>query len=121
METGTRFVSLGLPAAPFHQSSQFSTRKPGTLSKSERLADKRSAWLTRAVAAIFRSLEPMRSFCRRRSSNCRAAASSHGRGVSFGELSPPRRLLFGLVRRQAFVVNSHYGQRHSRDLRDVGD
>ena len=44
------------------QSSQFSTCKPGTCSKSVRLADNRSAWLTSAVAAIFRSLEPIRSF-----------------------------------------------------------
>ena len=57
--TGTQLVSLRLPAPTFHQSSQFSTRKPGTLSKSVRLADKRSAWLTSVVAAIFRSLEPM--------------------------------------------------------------
>jgi len=77
-ETRTQFVSPRLPTPTFHQSSQFSTRKPGTLSKSLRLADNRSAWLTSAVAAIFRSLEPMRSFRRQRSSNCRAAGSSNG-------------------------------------------
>jgi hypothetical protein len=78
-ETGVH--SLPNPFPPrrsIHQSSQFSTRKPGTLSNSVQLADKRSAWLTSAVAAIFRSLEPIRSFCRRRSSNRRAAASSNG-------------------------------------------
>jgi hypothetical protein len=74
-ETRSRLVSLRPPTPTFHQSSQFSTRKPCTRSKSARLADNRSASLTSVVAAIFRSLKPMRSFCRGRSSNRRAAAS----------------------------------------------
>ena len=40
------------------ESSQFSTRRPGTRSKSRRLAERRRESLTKAVAAIFRSIVP---------------------------------------------------------------
>jgi len=60
------------------QSSQFSLRRPGTFSKSRRLAVSRSASLTIAVAAIFRSIAPSRGHCARRRSNSPATASSKG-------------------------------------------
>src|SRR5439155_16870917 len=64
------------------QSSQFSTRKPGILSKSDRLrVSNRPSW-TRQMAAIFKSIVPQRRRWRFKFSNKRAADSSNGKMVS---------------------------------------
>src|SRR5438093_13599912 len=76
MNSGLRF---DLTLHKDFQSSQFSTRKPGILAKSDRLrVSNRPSW-TRQMAAIVKSIVPERRRWRFRFSNQRAADSSDGR------------------------------------------